>query len=126
VSGESDSNPAPGLAAAAPAQHILWDQLPENLGRDIIALKAEEHYTRVYTGKGEALVLMRFRDAVALLEDLGGVQTHRSYWVNPAYVEKVVREGRSSFVQLRTGQEIPISRSYRVMALRALGDPSVA
>ena len=126
ATGSLQAQPATERAGAAPVRHILWDQLPENLGRNIVALKAEEHYTRVFTEKGEALVLMRFRDAVALLEDLGGVQTHRSYWVNPAYVGEVVREGRSSHLHLSTGQQIPISRSYRVMALQKLGDRALA
>lgn len=113
--------------AGAPARDLLWDQVPEKLGRRIVALKAEEHYTRVFTEKGEALVLMRFRDAIALFDGLGGLQTHRSYWLNPAYVETVVREGRNSHARLTTGQQIPISRSYRVMALKALeGRPAPA
>ncbi len=120
---KSEPNAAPAIviAATAQTQHILLDQLPEKLGRTIIALKAEEHYTRVFTDKGEALILMRFRDALALLDDLGGVQTHRSYWVNSDYVEEVLRNGRSSTVRLTTGLEIPVSRSYRVMVHKALG-----
>lgn len=102
------------------ADSVLLDQLPENLGRNVVALKAEEHYTRVYTEKGEALILIRFRDAVGLLEHLGGVQTHRSYWVNPKYVTRLTREGRSTSVKLTTGLSIPLSRSYRVVAQKAL------
>lgn len=118
---ESEPEAAPATARAAQAQNILLDQLPENLGRTIMALKAEEHYTRVFTDKGETLILMRFRDALALLDELGGVQTHRSYWVNSAYVEEVLRDGRSSAVRLTTGLEVPVSRSYRVMVHKALG-----
>jgi hypothetical protein len=118
---ESEPKSAPTIPRGAQPQHILLDQLPENLGRTIIALKAEEHYTRVFTDKGETLILMRFRDALALLDDLGGVQTHRSYWVNSDYVEEVLRDGRSSAVRLTTGLEIPVSRSYRMMVHKALG-----
>jgi hypothetical protein len=108
--------------AAATGQRLLFDQLPENLGRDIVALKAEEHYTRVYTEHGQALVLMRFRDAIALLADLGGVQTHRSFWINPKHVARVEREGRSSTVYLDNDQEVPVSRSYRLLVHEALSD----
>ncbi len=119
---EPEPQAAPATdTVALPTQHILLDLLPKKLGRNIIALKAEEHYTRVFTDKGEALVLMRFRDALALLDELGGVQTHRSYWVNSDYVEEVLRDGRSSLVRLTTGLEIPVSRSYRVMVHKALG-----
>jgi hypothetical protein len=106
--------------AASGAADVLLDKLPERLGRNVVALKAEEHYTRVYTENGEELVLMRFGDAVELLESLNGVQTHRSYWVNPAYVRDVVRDGRSSYAELITGLSIPISRSYRLAATKAL------
>ena len=102
------------------AENVLLNQLPEKLGRNVIALKAEEHYTRVYTEEGEALILIRFRDAVGLLEHLGGVQTHRSYWVNQKYVTRLKRKGRSISVELTTGLKIPLSRSYRVVAQKAL------
>lgn len=102
------------------AADVLLDKLPERLGRNVVALKAEEHYTRVFTEAGEELVLMRFGDAVELLDALNGVQTHRSYWVNPAYAKKVVRDGRSSRVELSTGLSVPISRSYRLAATEAL------
>jgi hypothetical protein len=102
------------------AKSVLLDQLPEKLGRNVVALKAEEHYTRVYTEEGEALILIRFRDAVGLLQHLGGIQTHRSYWVNPKYVARLTRDGRSTSVELTTGISIPLSRSYRVVAQKAL------
>ena len=114
---------APGqsdVVAAPSSSNILLDQLPENLGRNVVALKAEEHYTHVYTDKGESLVLMRFRDAVGLLEEFGGVQTHRSYWVNPNFVADLERDGRNSRIRLTTGLEIPVSRSYRVLVQQAL------
>lgn len=127
---EASAEPSAGQSAQGSgkqsALHILTDQLPEKLGRNIIALKAEEHYTRIFTDTGEALVLMRFRDAVGLLEDLGGVQTHRSYWVNPAYVSGLEREGRNSQVCLSTGMTVPVSRSYRVLVQRALEDAATS
>lgn len=130
VSEEQGSPGAPGQTAAgpsgkseagvSPAADLLFDKLPEGLGREVIALKAEEHYTRVYTDRGEALVLMRFRDAVELLGGLGGVQVHRSYWVNPRHVADVAQEGRSSRALLTTGLSVPISRSYRLSAMQVL------
>ena len=54
--------------------------LPDGVGRDIISLKAAEHYVEVTTTSGTALILMRFRDAVAELGNLG-IRVHRSHWV---------------------------------------------
>ena len=106
--------------AETAGRNVLVAKLPEQIGSEIVALKAEEHYTRVYTTRGEALVLMRFGDAVELLRELDGLQTHRSYWANPAYIEGLVREGRSSHVHLNTGLDIPVSRSFRVKVQEAL------
>ncbi|MFK7828674.1 MAG: LytTR family DNA-binding domain-containing protein [Congregibacter sp.] len=118
--GDSLHEPIAAGSTARNVQHLLMDQLPENLGRNIIALKAEEHYTRVFTDSGEALVLIRFRDAVALLDDLDGVQTHRSYWVKRDSVDQLRKDGRSSTLRLTTGLEVPVSRSYRVLVHKAL------
>jgi hypothetical protein len=105
---------------ARPALSILLEKLPEHLGTNVVALKAEEHYTRVYTDKGEKLILMRFSDAVELLGAMRGVQTHRSYWVNADYISDFAREGRTSHVHLTTGIDVPVSRSYRVKVREAL------
>ncbi|MEE4184782.1 MAG: LytTR family DNA-binding domain-containing protein [Gammaproteobacteria bacterium] len=106
-----------------PAGHdLLLKKLPPEIGTDIAALKAEEHYTRVYTTAGSALILMRFSDAIGMLTQLGGIQTHRSYWVNPAYIVELVREGRSTQVRLQTGLTVPVSRSYRVKVQESLAN----
>ena len=115
--------PAPELPTQpVAAVNLLLDKLPKDLGKNIIALKAEEHYTQVYTDKGASLILMRFSDAVGMLGEVPGVQTHRSYWVNSDYVSELVRDGRSSHVHLTTGIDIPVSRSYRVKVKEALED----
>lgn len=121
VKASADPLPAEPMPAK-PALSFLLEKLPGHLGTNVIALKAEEHYTRVYTDKGEKLVLMRFSDAVELLSAVRGVQTHRSYWVNADYISAFVREGRTSHVHLNTGIDIPVSRSYRVKVREALHD----
>lgn len=110
----------PTSSPSATRMAILLDKLPDSLGTDIVALKAEEHYTRVYTTRGEALILMRFSDAVDLLEELGGLQTHRSYWANPQHIEEMTSEGRSSRLHLSKGIDIPVSRTYRALVRQAL------
>jgi DNA-binding LytR/AlgR family response regulator len=67
---------------------------------------------------GSALVLMRLRDAVALLGDLEGMQVHRSWWVARAAVEDVLREGRNVRLRLPRGLEAPVARA-KVADLRA-------
>lgn len=111
--------PSPAPAAArplAPANPLL-DQVPAELGSDIVALEMEDHYVRVHTALGSALVLMRMRDAMALLIEIEGMQVHRSWWVARGAVEDVVREGRNVRLKLARGIEAPVARA-KVAELR--------
>ena len=108
---------APSPAPAAPPPNPLFDALPPELGSAIIALEMEDHYVRVHTMLGSALVLMRMRDAVALLGELEGMQVHRSWWVARGAVEDVLREGRNVRLKLARGVEAPVARA-NIAALR--------
>lgn len=106
--------PLPEPAApppAAPPSNPLLDQLPAELGSEIVALEMEDHYVRVHTALGSALVLMRLRDAMALVGEIEGMQVHRSWWVARAAVEDVVREGRNVRLKLPRGIEAPVARA---------------
>ena len=72
-------------AASRTADHFL-DRLPPELGRDLVYLRMADHYVEAFTTAGSTLVLMRFADAVAALEDAGGLRVHRSYWVAKKHV----------------------------------------
>jgi hypothetical protein len=105
---------APTLATPAPATpppNPLFDQLPAELGSEIVALEMEDHYVRVHTALGSALVLMRLRDAMALIGDLEGMQVHRSWWVARGAVEDVLRDGRNIRLKLPRGLEAPVARA---------------
>jgi hypothetical protein len=110
----SEPVPAP---EPAPTPNPLFDALPPELGSAIIALEMEDHYVRVHTMLGSALVLMRMRDAVALLGELEGMQVHRSWWVARGAVEDVLREGRNVRLKLARGVEAPVARA-NIAALR--------
>jgi hypothetical protein len=98
---------------AAPKQsgNLLLDQLPAELGSDVIALEMEDHYVRVHTALGSDLVLMRMRDAMTHLAVGDGRQVHRSWWVARGAVEDVKREGRNVRLVLSGGIEAPVSRA---------------
>lgn len=104
---EPSAIPAP----PPPAAHPLLDQLPAELGSDILALEMEDHYVRVHTALGSALVLMRMRDAVALMGGTEGMQVHRSWWVARGAVEDVLRDGRNVRLKLARGIEAPVARA---------------
>lgn len=96
------------------------DRLPPSLGREVLCLQMEDHYVRVHTPRGSTLVLMSLGQAIAGLEDVEGLQTHRSWWVARAAVEGVVEDGRNLRLKLKGGLTAPVSRA-RVGALRQAG-----
>ncbi|MFU7527503.1 LytTR family DNA-binding domain-containing protein [Qipengyuania sp. ASV99] len=108
----------------APATNPLIDQLPPELGSDVIALEMEDHYVRVHTALGSDLVLMRLRDAMAHMAahcpETDGRQVHRSWWVARLAVEDVKREGRNIRLVLAGGITAPVSRA-QVSELKAAG-----
>ncbi len=92
----------------------FFDRLPPEIGKDIVALEAQEHYTQVYTGEGTALILYRFGDAVKEMAPGQGLQVHRSFWVNTDAIYSVDRSGRSYELTLKNDLKVPVSRSYKV------------
>jgi len=84
---------------------------PEKRGA-LICIKTEDHYLRVTTVAGEALILMRLKDALAELAEVDGRQVHRSYWVAREAVRQSWRAGRKRRLTLDNGYEIPVSDSF--------------
>ena len=88
------------------------DRLPPRLGRTVLCLQMEDHYVRVHTPNGSALVLMSLSQAMAGLKDVNGAQTHRSWWVAAEAVEAVRWRRGAGVVRLAGGLEAPVSRTY--------------
>lgn len=88
----------------------LYARLPGRLGRDVVALQAEDHYVRVHTALGSDLLLMRFADAVAELDGLEGLRVHRSWWVAKGAVASAKAEGRRAVLTLANGLAVPVTR----------------
>ncbi len=80
---------------------------------DLWAISSEDHYCRVYTSLGSELILMRLADADRELADADGLRVHRSWWVARKGVVSAERaEGRIR-LKLRSGEVVPVSRSYQ-------------
>jgi hypothetical protein len=91
----------------------LLDKLPPRLQRaPLLALQAEDHYLRVHTGAGDALILMRLSDAIAAVEGLDGRQTHRSWWVARQAIDTITRGDGRATLTLSNGVEAPVSRTH--------------
>lgn len=125
---------APLVAAAAetppapPAQDLardaFLDKLPRRIGRNILALEASDHYVRVQTDLGEALIFARFSDAIEALAALDGVRVHRSFWVRRAAVRKVRPQGKGLMLTLSNGREVPVSQAYKEATRQAGLEPA--
>jgi DNA-binding LytR/AlgR family response regulator len=99
----------------------LTEKLPLRLRQaEIWSMTAEDHYLRIRTESGEALILMRLSDAVAACDALEGARTHRSWWVARAAVTEVRKGDGRGVLILRDGLEAPVSRTY-YPALREAG-----
>ncbi len=105
--------PAPAMPPGASAEATLRARLPPHLDAVIIALKAEDHYVRVYTEKGDTLVHYRFRDAVQDLRGVDGLQVHRSYWVRRSAITRRSVRANNHVLQVGNDLSIPISRSFQ-------------
>jgi hypothetical protein len=98
------------IPAAFPS--ALLSRLPPEIGSDIIALETEDHYLRVHTVGGTALILMRMADAVALLDLRLGVQVHRRWWVAQTAVVDVRTEEQKLSLCLIDKTLVPVGRTF--------------
>lgn len=113
--------PAAALRAEVePDAPRILRRLPSRLGQDLLCLSMEDHYVRLHTVQGSALVLMSLSQALEEVGGLEGLQVHRSWWVARKAVEGVVEDGRKLRIRLKGGIEAPVSRAS-VARLRAAG-----
>jgi hypothetical protein len=87
----------------------------------IVALSAEDHYVRVRTDRGQALILMNLANAVAALGPRTGVRIHRSHWVSRALA--VETSGSRHGIRIDDDTVLPVSRAGRKL-LNELRKPS--
>ncbi|WP_309090189.1 LytTR family transcriptional regulator DNA-binding domain-containing protein [Phenylobacterium sp.] len=110
----SPAQPSP----APPAENLDADadrffaRVPERLGRDLLALEAQDHYLLVHTRRGSALISMGLGEAVQLLPAQLGFQTHRRWWVARKEVAGLRRDGHQTLVELTGGMTVPVGRTY--------------
>lgn len=104
------------VAATAPKLRPglkFFARLPPAIGTELILLRMEDHYMRVVTSEGQALILMRLSDAMAELGDFPGLQVHRSWWVAAGKIQSVARRGKGLDLIMSDGSKVPVSSRYR-------------
>ena len=105
-----------------PATASLLDttQLPADAR--LIAIKAEQHYVRIWSDQGTDFIRHRFSDLVDTLKHHEGVQTHRSWWVNLNCVQERQQSGRKLELVVNDDLSVPVSASFKNTVLEQLGD----
>lgn len=88
-------------------------RLPVHLGADLVCIRMEDHYLRVTTQAGEALILMRMRDAMDELQAYPGLRVHRSWWIATPAILRIARKGGRLEVVLSNGRHAPVSSTYK-------------
>lgn len=87
-------------------------RLPIEKRGTLIRIAAEDHYLKVVTDRGEAMILMRLADAEAELGPSEGLRVHRSHWIAPNAVVDAQRYRGQLRLTLSDGVEVPVSRSH--------------
>ena len=114
--------PLPSPAESASPEPPTWRAaLPRELGDDLIAVSSELQYLRVWTTRGNALVLGSLQD-VEDGEGASGMRVHRSWWVSARHVRSVRRSGDAAICEMSDGRQIPVSRRRKAEVLARFGD----
>jgi hypothetical protein len=113
AAGQAEAQIGGGQAeSASPARPapVFLRRLPADVKEaDVIALKAEQHYVKVFTVERNFMTLYRFSDAVAEMDPDAGQQVHRSYWVRTAAIKKIRRAAKKFELELSNEMKVPVS-----------------
>ncbi len=95
-------------------------RLEPGMHGQILRLTANDHFVEIATVNGIASLRMRLTDAIAEMEPVIGYCVHRSHWVAHDAIVRVERQNTQKlYVVLANGEQIPVSRKYRVNLERA-------
>lgn len=114
-------SPDPAAGERVPTDPTLIERLPPHIRVDILCLQVEDHYVRVHSSQGSAMVLMRFSDALRGLDHIPGAQVHRSWWVADQAVTGMRRSGRTAQLTLSNALSVPVSQPYLAQAMSSWG-----
>ena len=117
-----------GLAIAQETMHppVFLQRLEEPPDLvDIIAMKAEQHYIKIYTRNKKYILLYRFGDALAELPENLGWQVHRSWWIRNGVLRCLHQSGRKMHAELVTGDRVPVSSPNQAVARKMAADANL-
>ena len=90
--------------------------------RDVLAIRADGHYSQVYTEKEKYFCVWPITEVDRRLESFGFIKVHRSYIVNSARVDRFERLKDKGYCEFGTpmAPRIPVSRSKLKAAQEAI------
>jgi hypothetical protein len=115
--------PSPAPAAEDLSAERFFERVPDRLGRDLLALEAQDHYVLVHTRRGSALISMQLGEAVQMLPARLGFRAHRRWWVARKDVAGLRRDGSQTLIELTGGLTVPVGRTYLAAVRAALDAP---
>lgn len=81
---------------------------------DILYIQAMEHRDCILTKSGEYVERSRFRDLMQILNDIDGIQPHRSYWIATHAILHLEGDEDRLNIVLVNGAQIAVARTRRV------------
>ena len=78
---------------------------------DILYVHVMEHHVCIYKKKGELVERSRFGDLIQILNDIDGVQPHRSYWVPTHAILHLEGDTDRLNIVLIIGDKIAVTRT---------------
>lgn len=126
LSGSEKPDPDPPSVSAG-LQHIPYEKDGRTQFVDysaVAVVRAEGHYTFLYTKADKLFCVWSITDAQARLPDSMFVKSHRSFLINPAHVSSFKRlkdNGVCYFDEISSLDKAPVSRSRLKIVQKALG-----
>jgi len=78
--------------------------------RSLLTIQAQEHYVLLNCINRNGMTRLSISKAIAQLDDVDGIQVHRSWWVARQAAKQLKREDGKQVLELNTGELIPVSR----------------
>ncbi|MEJ2138728.1 MAG: LytTR family DNA-binding domain-containing protein [Gammaproteobacteria bacterium] len=112
----------PELTSAAPKRATAALVEGSKLRDDarLIAVKAEQHYIKIWSDQGTDLVRYRFKDLLNTLKGYNGSQVHRSWWIDLDNVKSWRKAGRKIELLVDDTLKVPVSLSHKDTVIKTL------
>lgn len=79
----------------------------------ILRIAVRDHFVDVISASGVETIRMRFADAIDEMDTVTGHATHRSHWVARDAIVGSEHNGGKTFLTLKNGDRVPVSRKYK-------------